>query len=182
MLYVILIIYIVLIFPIFINVKLKFDKDKKKVFFKIKLFNIVRVINGYIENKKDGFFIHLTKKKAILFEYERLFDFRKKVRPLKDYHIISFNSQVLIGSNDNLLKNIEIAFIFNYLVNNIQWFFYHKKPYLYINNSIKIYDDKVFIIKISVKFVLNLLMIFISLIKILMEKMFYAITRKVQQN
>ena len=72
------------------------------------------------------------------------------------------------------------GFLINYLYQNVKWFLYHKKPYLDVNTIIKIYNEEVFNIYNSTTIVFNLLIIIISFIKIIVEKVFYALKHRKQ--
>lgn len=175
---IILTIYVFLIFPFFLSIKVKLNVCDKKLYYKICLFNVLTILNGYVELKIDGIFIHLTNKKAIKISYKNFFNSRAKVEPLRDYHVINFYSFLYIGCKTSAVKKTQIAFIYNYIKNNLEWFFYHKKPYLKIDNNVaitEISNNVVYYAKAT--FVFNTLMILISLTKILVEKMFYAIKK-----
>lgn len=178
MLTVLLSIVIFFITPIFINGKFYFNKKHLKLFYKITLFGFIKILKGYAEVIEEGIIIHLTKKKALLIPYNNIFEIRKKVEPLRDYHLIKANFYFNLGNEESLFLPITFSFLINYAQSFIAWFFYHKKPYFDINTSINIYEkENVFEIKFDGTVVFNLLMILFSLIKILVGKMFYAIAK-----
>ncbi len=175
------VIYLTLIFPIFVNVSGKISFNEKKANFSVSIYNLIKIINGFAKISTTGIILKINKSnKKIL--YKNLVNFRKKFKPLKDYHLISFYSRLELGSKQDLIKSLEISFLYNYVFQNVKWFYYHKKPYLRLKNSINIYDNKTFVdYFFNGTVVFNLLMVIISVIKILVEKIVYAITRK-QQN
>ena len=135
----------------------------------------------YIESKIDGIFIHLTRKKAIKIPFNSIFDARTKFKPLKDYHIIKFSSFLFLGCERGVMEKTQFGFIYNYIVNNVEWFFYHKKPYLSIKNNVAIVEGNNNVIcELKATLVFNILMIIISLIKISMEKLIYAISKRAE--
>lgn len=173
----------IIIFPIFFNLDLCFISHDKKLYFKIKILWLVRLVKGYCELIDEGIIIHLNKFKAIIIPYNKLFGMRKKVKPLKDYHFIKFNSVFEIGDKDDLILSLSNAFIYNYIMQYITWFFYHEKPYVDFDaRTIVIEDESVLNIYCSVNIVFNLLMVIISLIKMLVEKIIYAVKSKAKQN
>jgi len=177
-----LIISAILIFPIFINFDLCFIKDNKKLYYKLSLFGI-KVLRGYVELIKEGVVIHLNKYRAIIIPYKKLFGIRKKFKPLKDYHFIKFNSILELGGKNDLINAISAGFIHNYIFNYLEWFFYHKKPYVDLKyKTIIIKDTNKLNYYCNLTVIFNLLMVVISLIKILMEKIIYAIRNKARQN
>ena len=60
----IVIIFSLIIFPIFLKANISFSKEKNKMFFVFYLFG-VKVIKGYAEIISEGRIVHLTKTKAI---------------------------------------------------------------------------------------------------------------------
>lgn len=170
-----------LIFPIFLKINIIFN-DKQKLMYNIKLFSLVKVIGGEIGLLKEGVVIHLTKRKAIIIEYKDIVSIRKKFEPVKDFHFISFNSNIKIGDN-NFLLLIKLAYSYMFFINIIERIIKINKPYLDLDNSITIYENKdVFEMFCKINLVFNILVILISLIKIFMEKKIYAIKRRAKQN
>jgi hypothetical protein len=168
-------IYIVFIFPIFISFNVYFDKEKKKVYFLVYLFNFIKIFSGFIEENDNGFLITFLRKKQKLIRYKNLFSIKNHIKPLKDYNIISFKLDVDYGKIDNLLLMIVFFYITNYFDSLVRFYLCEKKPYLVIKKNFNLYKEKnVFTIHLRIKAVFNLLMILLSLIKIVMEKLIYA--------
>ena len=179
----ILILVSIIIFPIFINGDFHLSQDKLKLFYKIKVFGFITILKGYAEFIKEGIIIHLTKRKAIILPFENLFEVKRKVEPLKDYHLINFKLNVELGNEENILAPLTTAFIINYIYNYFKWFLHHKKPYFNSDINIFVIDEKnVFEIFLKGTAVFNLLMILISLIKILAGKLINAFKQRIKQN
>ena len=178
----IILIFSILIFTIFIYIDIKFDKDYGKIQYKIKVF-FIKILYGYIEKASDGIIIHLNRRKAVLIYYKNLFGMKEKVKPLKDYHLIKFYSELNIGVRDNFLLSFEIGYFYNFISEIISWITYHKKPYFKLSNYVNVYENKnIFKYECDSTVVFNLLMVTISLIKILVGKIYYAIRNRLQQN
>ena len=178
----ILIFLILIIFPIFLNIKIFFSWEIKKLFFLINIFGI-KCLSGYFEILSDCIAIHLTDKFAIIIPLKNLLGMRTRVKPLKDYHFVKFNSTIEIGSKESLISNFAFAFIINYFYNFTLWFLSNSKPYINFNNKINLYqDNKKLNIIIDSTVIFNILMVLISIIKIIMEKIVYAFRNKKQQN
>lgn len=183
MLTLIIALFVLLIFPIYLNGYLYFTLDIKKLFFSIRIFKVIKILSGYAELKKDGIFIHLTRKKAVLIPYSSLTGMKKKVKPLKDYHIIKWEFEADLGFSNNTLLALESAFFVNYITSFINWITSNVKPYLIIKNNVNVYESQsVFRIYFYGTVLLNLLMIILSLIKIILEKIIYALSARKQQN
>lgn len=169
--------YFILIFPIFFGANIRFNLEEKRIFAVIKLFG-VKVFTFYIDILSEGLIIHLTKKYAVIVPFAKIFDVRKKVEPLKDYHIIRFSSVIEIASEENPLFAYYIAHVLRFFNEFILWFFTCYKPYLKINNITNA-DYGKNELKINIKFtiVFNLLMVIFSIIKIGVGKLNYAIKK-----
>ena len=171
------IIFLLLIFPIFLSINLYFNKDELKLFYLIKIFNI-KLIRGYAEVIKEGIIIHLTKNRAILLPFNKVFTLKDKVKPLKDYHVIKSSLVIEIGNIENNFLPLSSAYVLNFINNLISFHLYQRKPYVKTNTICNVFIDKdIFTIKLDSTIVFNLMMIIISLIKICTEKMYYAIAK-----
>lgn len=177
-----LILFAFIIFPLFINVNIYFDKNLSKLFFSFSFLSIIR-IGGYVEKISEGIAIHYSNKRAIIIDYKNLFKIKNKIKPLNDYHFIKFKSTIEIGGKNDVLNFVYLGFLINYIENVFEWFIYNKKPYVKLNNNVNVYtNEEVFKIYINVQILFNLLMVIISVIKILVGKSIYAIRNKKQQN
>ena len=177
MVFVVFFVLLSIIFPIFVGIKFTLSTANNKLFFKIKIYGLA-LINGYAKVIDDGIIIHLTKKKAILILKEDLFNFRGKVEPLKDYHLLKAKINITFGGEDNLLSATTSCFMINYFENFLRWILHFNKPYFRLNNSCNINLDLDYsIFDFNGQIVFNLLMIFLSLIKILIGKINYAISK-----
>lgn len=173
---------IIIIFPIFLNVKLVFD-DSNVLRYKIKLFSIFRIFGGNVELLEDGIIIHLTKSKAILIKYSELIDLRKKFEPIKDFHLVQFITDIEMGAEDILDASGIISFSYLLISSIIKCIVNTFKPYVEMKTNIKINESKdIFGIKVRITLIFNLLIVIISAIKILMEKIIYAIKNTRQQS
>ena len=183
MLELVVVLYILLIFPIFININLKYSAEKQILEFNVKLFKFIKIFDGYVEIIDEGIIIHLNKRKAILIFYKDIVSVRKKFEPLKDYHIFKLNTTIKMGIlNDEDLK-LNLAIIYNIIFNIIGQCVGQIKPYISLRNNVLIYEkENVLLLNVKATFVFNILMVIISFIKIFGEKIIYAIKCKAQSN
>ena len=107
----------------------------------------------------------------------------KKIKPLRDYHIVKVNSFLNLGCYDNAILITFSAFILSF-VNNVVFEIIHQlKPYVNVKNDICIFEKKeVFELYADFLILFNLLMVVISFIKIILGRIYYAITSRKQQN
>ena len=175
MLIAIIVFFTILIFPIFIKLWFNFSLSEKKLFFTITLFGFIKIFSGYAERIKEGFAVHISKKKAIIIEYKSLLSVRKKVKPLNDYHFIKLQTVVEVGSSNSNMLPFIVSNVAGFLDDISCWVFYNLKPYLDLDNKIFVFEgeDRLEVFcKLDVVF--NLLMVVISLIKMFTEKLIYA--------
>ena len=172
MLYVVIGLFVVIIFPIFISVDLLYEASKK-IYFELKLFNFLTFLYGSVD---------ISKTKLVIIFYNRfkkninLNDFKKKIKPIKDFHFLKVELVVKKSVKESLLSNIVIYHILLNLLCQVQNFCKLNKPYLKLNNVINLYEDTInSVIYLRIVGVLNILLIILNLIKILLENSYNAI-------
>ena len=170
--------YILLIFPVFLCINVKYKKEYKKLFYHVDIFSI-KVLNGYIEIVKEGIAIHLTKRKAIIIPFKNMLEMRNKIRPLKDYHIIKLKLNVKFAVGESMILPISLTFLFNFALQFLRFFLFFKKPHVKVLTNFNVYENKDLLnINANATFVFNLLMVIISFIKIWAEKIYYAVKNR----
>ena len=174
-------IYIILIFPIFVNIHAFFCKKTGKLYFGIYVFGVIKIISGYAHTCAGGYVIHLSDKKAVFTPYSSIFEIKNTVAPLKDYHVIKLDWFIEIGSIDSVVLPLSAAYCLNFFNTIAKKITFELKPYVKINNGIAVYEDKeIFNFYIKSVVVLNILMLLISIIKILTEKLLYVFRERKQ--
>ncbi len=165
-----IIVFTFLIFPIFINLDIFFSKYNRKIFFQIKLFKIIKILSGYATLEKDGIAIHVKNNKAIIIPFTDFFSFRTKIKPLKDLHIYNINLNFGIGVSQREITCFSLGFICSFMSNIIGKIIYEEKPYITFNTNYLFFNNKEYYAYGNISVVFNILVVFISLIKVLMEK------------
>lgn len=181
MLTAVIIAYVILIFPIYINGSILYKDRIKKIIFSIKLFGFIKIFNGYIKKGKEGLNVYFFNKKHTVTAKD-LLGLSKSIEPIKDYHFLKIKSKTKLGLSDNLPFAATLIYISNFINNFCCWFFTLKKPQLNLKNDFILYEGQnIFETDISVTMVLNINMIIISIIKIITEKIFYGQKVRKQQ-
>jgi len=176
------IIFLILIFPIFIGFNFHYLNNTRKVYFEIKLFNFVNVFNGSINFHLKNIVIKNNFNKDILISYRKLIGLKNKINPLKDFNIIKFNSIVEIGSKNPLLA-IGLGNFINIIIQNLGFAIKSVKPYLYNENDILVYaNEKKLKIYCNGYLVFNILTVILSLIKIGVEKVINGKRKRTVKN
>ncbi len=176
MLTIVVVLYIFLIFPIFTNINVRYSKNVNMLEYQIKLFSFITILFGYIELIDEAIVIHINNKKAVLIFYKDLFSIRKKFKPLRDYHIFKLNTNIKFGYLGDGIEKINFFIIYNFIFNMIGQWVGEIKPYLSLKSNIMLCEkENTFIFRVRSVFVFNMLMVLISLIKIFLEKIIYAV-------
>lgn len=169
-----IIIFSILIFPLFLNIDVYFSHSAKKLFFGLDLFGFIKFLSGYAQLANDGIVLHLSDKKAVIIFYKNITVMGKSVKPLRDYHIIKTDLNIEIGSENSFLAATAAAYTIKFFSDIFGFHVYNAKPYVRFNDNIKVYEKDMFNIYAEFTVLFNTLMIIISLIKILTEKIFYG--------
>jgi len=172
-------IFIFLFFPIYFKIRVWGTSEDKKLSYSLYVYGFIKIIRGYVEFLNDGICVHLTKKKAVIIKYNSLLNVKKNIEPLKDYHIISLKAYFEAGIKDKILLPFEISFLYSYFLSFLRWFMSNKKPYFNLDSRLILRENeshyKAFF---EIRIIFNLLMVILSLLKILVEKIIYARKRK----
>lgn len=171
MLIAIICVYVFLIFPIFLGVRLKFVKERKMVSFKLKLYGFITILNGFIQITSNGILVQYTKNKGKLYRFSDLSDIKGGMQPIKDYHLINLSIDLQVGDFDDFERTLLIMQIYKSLSEELFLAINVKKPYIKFKQDLSIYEGENYF-KLKVKFgvLFNVLMIFLSLIKIVFGK------------
>ena len=183
MIRVVLISFTILIFPIFINFDVLLKKDLKRVFYGVHAYGIIPLSGGYMETGDKTLIIHLSNHRAIIIPFNKILGIKNKIKPLKDYHFIKLEYVLDIGCKNGSMLPFSAGCAINYVTDMLKRYFYFNKPYLKLNGKVNIYMGKnIFDVYFSGIVVFNILMIVLSIIKILTEKLFYAFGKRKEQN
>ena len=176
------VIFIILFFPIFINFDVFCEPKKNKFAFNSTLFGFIKILKGKIKLTNEGIiFIFSNKKQKVIF-YNKLFNFRNKVKTIKDFHLVSFNSLIEVNYEKNDLSALSACFIYSFILREIKWFFYHKKPYLNLDNKITYLNEKNALkVSIYATALVNIFIVLINIIKYFWGKLFNANGKKMRK-
>ena len=119
-----------LIFPLNLGINFVMLKEEKKAFFGIYLFGIIKVAGGYAEKITEGFAVHLSDKKAVIINYKAIIGAKDRIKPFMDYHFTNIRAVIELGSENDLITPVSIAFISEYIMCFIERYYGFKKPYL----------------------------------------------------
>jgi len=158
-----------LIFPLFLNIKVSYLNEYKKLFISLRLFNFIKIIGGYFTFEKDATFFHVSTDKAYIFKY-KLPKFDKKFKYLKDYKLYSCNLIWELGKYDPFLPFMVGHFI-NTIFNIYTSVRINKRKKINLTNNVIIFENENKLnLSLSATIQFNILTIIITLIKLFLEK------------
>jgi hypothetical protein len=174
-------IYLLLVFPLFLNFN-GYYCSGNKIFFYFELFGFIKILSGYAQVYKDGIGIHLTDKKALFIPFSNFLGLGKSIKPLKDYHLIKASIYFDLPGEKDLVTTVVLSFLIDFIANFISFNLKNVKQYVKTKtNTIINQHRELFALSLNFTVVFNIFMIVLSLIKMLMEKIYYE-TRKRKQN
>jgi hypothetical protein len=169
MLYVIITIILIFIFPLVLTSYIYFDSNDKKLYFAVYLFDFIKIVDGYITKRNlGGFYIHI-KNKAIIIDDVILNSLRGGKSMLKAFHLTSLNAFINLQTDNfylyyvTLLLNFSKNIVYKFLENN----YFLEKPKTSINLSIGKFSMQV---KVRFKILFNLFCITYNLITNYIDK------------
>lgn len=83
--------------PIFVYTDGYLDVRENKAWFSLSLYKHFKIFGGYAQLEKEGVAVHLTKKKAVLFEYGKMADTRKMFEITDGFQPYRFHITVETG-------------------------------------------------------------------------------------
>ena len=163
---------ILLIFPLFLGLKFRLNGSEKSAYYSIKLFGIT-VSKGrlVLSDEKDGIKVFKKGKLSKTIYWRQFFTYNSAIKPFSDYSVTSVKTCLMLGDKDSIITPFIVLNILSFISEFFMWFFALNKPYLKIDNSFFVLEQKdVFDFKINIKILFNVLMVLLSVIKIVMEK------------
>ena len=120
------IIYIVIIAPLFISVNINFFNQYKRINFTIKFLDFIKIVGGCIFVKDRKLTLKLNGKEKIV-ELNDILKLKNASKPLKDYHVYNVNTKVLFGKDVPPLVQLNYKFFSNSIISAINIYAYEKK-------------------------------------------------------
>ena len=134
-------IFVTIIFlPIYISVYLYYDNKGKRLYFAIYLFNFVKILDGYVNRRKNGgVYVHVTETKAYVIDSEL-------IKQLEGGSINVFPTLTLknltitldIGNKNGQI--VSILFVIFSLIIKCGRVIEHELPYLNLVTNLNIHD------------------------------------------
>ncbi len=163
--------YLILIFPIFINLKVGYIGSIKKALFGAYLYSKIKTFSGYIEGDRSGLFLHYSNKKALLINYNSIRIKNDDIDLMKEYNVLKVKTWAEIPIKELSINLATYSFVLNYANVMLKRHLLNRKSYLKIHNNadfILCGQDFNFVLEIVVVF--NILTVIITLLKLLVRK------------
>lgn len=117
-------VYVILVFPFFLETQFLYKQKNEKVFFKI-LIDKIPVLNGYVGITDKKIAIHYAKNKAKIITAKDVVSVKSSIKPLIDLNILKIDN-VLDVSKENVPLIVGSVFAYNQASAILKF----KKPYL----------------------------------------------------
>ena len=112
----------------------------------------------------------LTKRKALILPYKSLLNVKNTLKPIKDFQINRFNLSIDIGSNDEIYTPLYIGYLTGLVSDSLGKFLSKSKPYLKFNTNVNVYNYSVLNFYLHGKLTFNFLVVFLEILRFLLEK------------
>lgn len=157
------ILFFLLFFPIYITTDAHYDMNGRKLAFCIRVYNVLKLIGGYIATYQGGLAIHVSDNKAILLPYKDLKQERKRISVMRTFRLKTLRLTVESGP-EYLLPSLIGEGIFKILFLSMGG----KRER--IENNTWLTDGDVLRISVQFTFRFNLYIILRNFIKAVKEK------------
>ena len=91
---------LVLLLPIAADLNFHLDAAERKLYFGILLYGNIRLFGGYMEPRREGIAVHLSRKKAVLFPYAQMLKTRPDLNKLHGFRLKRFTQVIELGATD----------------------------------------------------------------------------------
>lgn len=159
--------------PVFVNTNFVVDFKTKKIYFTVSIFGLIDVLGGYMTVEDLNVFIHVSEKKALVFDAEKFIISKPKLFDFKAVELLSYRSlyKTDINCTDVALSVCCALFAIN---NTLSPLIHHKKPFITIKNDILISETCQTAYFGSATLMFNIFGVSVLLIKKIIEKGIYA--------
>lgn len=94
----IVLVTVLLFFPIFLEVDIHYDMNRKKFGFVLYAYKVLKLIGGYITTYPGGIALHISPKKAVVQPYSGMESKRKRFSFIRTFRIVSFSLTTETGA------------------------------------------------------------------------------------
>lgn len=168
--FIVSLIYVILIFPVFLNAQILYKKNCEKVYFKISIYTI-SILSGYSCITDKRLAIHYSEKKAKIVTLKDIVSVKTSIKPLIDLNILKISNLIEVSKN-NVPLIVGSVCAYNYTKSILKY----KKPYLKNNILIRQGDNSAFYNKSVAVF--NILSLCLFIIKNFVGKIYESTKRK----
>lgn len=163
-------VYVILVFPFFLETQFLYKQKNEKVFFKISIDKIL-VLNGYVGITDKKIAIHYAKNKAKIITAKDVVSVKSSIKPLIDLNILKIDN-VLDVPKENVPLIVGSVFAYNQASAILKL----KKPYL--KNKLNVnQSDYISFYNKSIS-VFNILSLCLFIIKNIIGKIYESTKRK----
>lgn len=168
--FIVAVVYVILVFPFFLETQFLYRQKNEKIFFKISI-DKIPVLNGYVGITNEKLAIHYTKNRAKIITAKDVVSVKSSIKPLIDLNILKIDN-VLEVPKDNVPLIVGSVFAYNQASAILKF----KKPYLKSKLNVNQGDYISFYNKTISAF--NILSLCLFIIKNIIGKIYESTKRK----
>ena len=163
------------LFPIFVSIDCFIEPKENRAWFSLNLYKL-KVFGGYAQLDKEGFAVHLTKKKAVFISYDKMTDTRKMFEITQGFQLYSFRQVIEMGGSSpyNILAAAAVQSVSGGIFSVLQTQF----PFLKLKNNILLREKGLFKVTFHSSVFFNGLVLSIAFTKKLLEGIINWIRKK----
>lgn len=176
-LWIMLAVVILLIAPISLNIHSHLDVRENKVWFSVRLFNLIKLVGGYMQLTKEGLAIHLSKKKVVILPYNQMLDTRKKFDVTSGFQLTRLRFTVETSGSDQVY-GVMIASVLQTISEIAFPVLREKYSWLKPSNCVLLSEQKNFTVSMEMVTVFNLIILFVAIFKKILEAFLQWIREK----
>lgn len=163
--------------PVFVNLEIYMIPLENRVWFSLGTYRIFRLFGGYLQLDREGVALHISKKKAFFFPFDKMTDARKKFEITQGFQLWEFRQVIETGGLDSpycVLAAAAIQSVSGTVFSILQTQF----PFVNLKNSVLLRENAALKITVRTTVVFNGLVIAIAITKKILEAIINWIRKK----
>lgn len=161
----------ILLAPVFLNVNLFFDAEKRKCCFSLYILHFIKIYGGYATLNKRGLIFHLTRHKAIFMPFAEILDTRKKFEITRGFRLYAYSHVCEIGSAEDTGIALMACSLIRLATCIGAGYAIHRKHCKSFKGDVVLYPErKCFKISLRLILLFNLFLLLMALAKLILSK------------
>ncbi len=161
---------VLLFFPMFLHLDAYADITKKKLFFSVYAFGVLKAVGGYIVPHREGLAIHISRKKAVFVPYADMQNERKKFEITAGFQLFTLRTSLEIGDETMPTAAFFVAALLQVVSRTVLPAVCRGRRFLRLKNGVLLrHGGNAAMVTVHLVTVFNLLTVGIAFAKIILE-------------